>query len=130
MDTSVIARREIPVVEAALARLRVGAELCTCALLIAEVCYSARDAKDYRRLRDLMDGMIFLSSDDQCEEMALGAQKRLAATGRHRTSITDLFVAAIAAAHGATVLHYDSDFERIGEAMGATTQRVVARGSI
>ena len=121
MDTSVLARKDLP---------RVDAELCTCALLIAEVCYSARDAKEYQRLRGMMEGMIFLSSDDQCEEMALAAQKKLAASGRHRTSITDLFVTAIAAAHGAVVLHCDSDFERLGEVVGAKTQWVVPRGAV
>ena len=130
VDTSVLARRELPAVEAALAVLKSGAELCTCALLIAEVSYSARDAKEYRLLRDLMDGMIFLSSDDACDRKALAAQERLADTGRHRTSIVDLFVTAIAASHGATVLHYDSDFERIGEVIGANTQWVVPRGTL
>jgi predicted nucleic acid-binding protein len=129
VDTSVVARRELPSVEAALAKVRSTAELCTCALLTAEVCYSARNAKEYQRLRVLMDSMIFLSFDDHCEEAALAAQSRLADTGRHRTSIVDLFVTAIAAAHGAVVLHYDSDFERIGEVMGAKTQWVVPRGS-
>ena len=130
VDTSVLARRELPAVEAALAVLKAGAELCTCALLIAEVSYSARDAKEYRLLRGLMDGMIFLSSDDACDQKALAAQERLAAVRRHRTSIVDLFVTAIAAAHGATVLHYDSDFERIGEVIGANTQWVVPRGTL
>src|SRR5262245_541637 len=126
VDTSVLARRELPSVDLALTRLRATAELCTCALLMAEVCYSARDATEYEKLRKMMEGMIFLSSDDRCEESALTAQKKLAGAGRHRTSTVDLFVSAIAAAHGAIVLHYDSDFERIGEVTGAKTQWVVA----
>jgi predicted nucleic acid-binding protein len=130
VDTSVIARRELPSVEGALSRLRATAELCTCAPLMAEICYSARDAKDYQRLRNLMENMIFLSSDDHAEEAALAAQRKLAESGRHRTSVVDLFVAATAAAHGAVVLHYDSDFERIGEVLGAQTQWVVPRGSV
>jgi predicted nucleic acid-binding protein len=130
VDTSVMGRRDLPPVEEALRRLRAGAELSTCALLMAEVCYSARDAKDYAKLRHLMENMIFLASDDHCERAALAAQEELASTGRHRTSIVDLFVAAIAAAHGAVLLHYDSDFERIGAVLGTKTQWVVPRGSV
>lgn len=130
VDTSVIGRRDLPPVEEALRRLRARAELSTCALLTAEVCYSARDSNEYAKLRRLMADMIFLSSDDQCEQAALAAQEKLAATGRHRTSIVDLFVAAIAVAHGAVLLHYDSDFERIGDVLGATTRWVVPRGSV
>lgn len=129
-DTSVLARRNDPAVDTRLAHLRRTSELGTCSLLIAEVCYSARDTKEYRQLRDLMEAMILLNSDDRIEEAALAAQESLATTGKHRTSIVDLFVAAIAAAHGAIVLHYDSDYERIGEALGAQTQWIVPRGSL
>ncbi|WP_117212737.1 PIN domain-containing protein [Allorhizocola rhizosphaerae] len=130
VDTSVMARRDLPPVKTALADLRGTAELGTCPLITAEVCYSARNAAEYQALRLLMGGMILLNSDDAIERAALDAQERLAATGRHRTSIVDLFAAATAAAHGAVLLHYDSDYERIGAALGARTRWVVPRGSV
>ena len=130
VDTSVLARRDLDPVKDALLELRNTAELGTCALITAEVCYSARDAREYQLLRDLMESMIFLNSDDRIEQAALTAQASLAAVGQHRTSIVDLFAAAIAAAHDAVLLHYDSDYERIGKALGARTEWVVPRGSV
>src|SRR5688572_2285354 len=130
VDTSVLARRHLPDVAAALAHAQNTGELGTCSLLIAEVCYSARDRVSYQQLRDMMEAMILLNSDDRIEEMALAAQRSLAEAGEHRTSIVDLFVAAIAAAHDAIVLHYDGDYERLGKVLGARTQWVVPRGSI
>lgn len=77
-----------------------------------------------------MGAMILLNSDDRIEEAALNAQEKLAAAGQHRTSVIDLFAAAIAAAHEAVLLHYDSDYDRIGPAAQAETQWVVPRGSV
>jgi predicted nucleic acid-binding protein len=130
VDTSVWARRTVPAVADALAELLRSGELGTCALLVAEICYSARSAEEYRRLRELLDATIMLNGDDLVEEKALAAQAKLAASGQHRTSVVDLFVAAVAAAHDAVVLHYDSDYERICAAVGARAQWVVPRGSI
>ncbi len=77
-----------------------------------------------------MGGMILLNSDDAIEQAAWDAQEGLAGAGRHRTSIVDLFAAATAAAHGAVLLRYDSDYDRIGAALGAATRWVVPQGSM
>lgn len=130
VDTSVWARRTVPAVADALVELSRFGELGTCALLVAEVCYSARNADEYQRLRALLDATIVLNGDDLVEEKALAAQAKLAASGQHRTSVVDLFVAAVAAAHDAVVLHYDSDYERICAAVGARAHWVVPRGSV
>ncbi|GAA1385426.1 PIN domain nuclease [Catellatospora chokoriensis] len=130
VDTSVWARRTTPSVADALSELSRFGELGTCALLTAEVCYSARNADEFRRLRELLDATIMLGGDDLVEEKALAAQAKLAASGQHRTSVVDLFVAAVAAAHDAVVLHYDSDYERICSAVGARAQWVVPRGTV
>ncbi|MDI1464964.1 PIN domain-containing protein [Catellatospora sp. KI3] len=130
VDTSVWARRTQPTVSAALAELTRSGELGTCALLTAEVCYSARNSEEYGQLRALLDATIMLNGDDLIEEKALAAQAKLAAEGQHRTSVVGLFVAAVAAAHDAVVLHYDSDYERICAALGTRAQWVVPRGSV
>ncbi|GHJ49625.1 hypothetical protein Cs7R123_69670 [Catellatospora sp. TT07R-123] len=130
VDTSVWARRTLPSVAEAITDLTRSGELGTCALLTAEVCYSARNGAEYRQLRALLDATIMLNGDDLVEEKALAAQAKLAAEGQHRTSVVDLFVAATAAAHEAVVLHYDSDYERICAAVGARTRWVVPRGSV
>lgn len=56
--------------------------------------------------------------------------KQLAARGQHRAPrIADLFVAAVADRHHATVLHYDKDFELIAEATGLPHEWVISRGT-
>ncbi len=44
--------------------------------------------------------------------------------------LPDLLIAAIAEAAGATVLHYDSDYDHINAVTGQATEWIVTRGSI
>lgn len=58
-------------------------------------------------------------------------QAELAERGRHRAvALPDLLVAAVAARHRVTVMHYDDDFDLIGATTGQPTQWVVPRGSV
>jgi hypothetical protein len=52
--------------------------------------------------------------------------------GLHHRSvkIADLIIAAAAEAAGATVLHYDADFDRIAGVTGQAVQRIAPRGSL
>jgi len=61
----------------------------------------------------------------------LKTQAMLAERSRHRAvPLPDLLVAACAEQSGLAVLHYDADFERIGELTGQPTQWIVPRGSV
>ena len=56
--------------------------------------------------------------------------KLLAVRGQRRApSIADLFVAAVARTHQATVLHYDKDFELIADVTGQRHEWVIPRGT-
>jgi predicted nucleic acid-binding protein len=69
------------------------------------------------------------SRNDDAAHRMLGVQQDLAKRGHHRSiGVVDLMVAATAEAHRATVLHYDSDFERIAEITGQPHEWIVARG--
>ncbi|MGI8813882.1 MAG: PIN domain-containing protein [Pseudonocardia sp.] len=48
----------------------------------------------------------------------------------HLVKIPDLLIAAAAEAAGATVWHYDEDFDRIAEITGQPTAWVAPRGSV
>lgn len=52
--------------------------------------------------------------------------------GAHHRSVghQDLLIAAAAESAGATVLHYDEDFDRIAAITGQPTQWIVPRGSL
>ena len=63
---------------------------------------------------------------------ALDVQRRLAQVGglHHRSvKIPDLVIAAAAEAFGATVLHYDADYDRIARITGQPVEWIVPRGS-
>ncbi len=49
--------------------------------------------------------------------------------GQHRTPIPDLMLAAIAHAHSAVVLHYDSDYERVAEVTGQPHEWIIPQGA-
>ncbi|WP_069601520.1 PIN domain-containing protein [Mycobacterium kyorinense] len=44
--------------------------------------------------------------------------------------LPDLIIAATAELHGATVLHYDADYDRIAAVTGQATEWVATKGSL
>jgi predicted nucleic acid-binding protein len=134
VDTSVwtrIAGR--PEVAAAItAKLAAGQALCTCPLVDLELLRSARGPAEYdewatTRARAYPSLPLMPAAG----ERALQVQRQLAHRGLHRAAkLPDLLIAAIAETAGATVLHYDSDYDRINEVTGQPTEWIVPRGSI
>jgi predicted nucleic acid-binding protein len=86
-------------------------------ILEFEVLYSARNAREHTELREELEALRPLELTEAAVGVALEAQAKLArhAPGFHRLPHQDYLVAAIAAAHGLGVLHYDADFDRIAE---------------
>ena len=86
-------------------------------ILELEVLYSARNACEYVELREELEALRPLQLSTASVEAALIAQSELAqhAAGFHRLAHQDYLIAAMAAAHGLGVLHYDADFDRIAE---------------
>jgi predicted nucleic acid-binding protein len=57
--------------------------------------------------------------------------RQLAVVSQHRHfRLPDLIIAATAEAHGATVLHYDADYDRIAQITGQPTEWVAPKGSL
>ncbi len=86
-------------------------------ILELEVLYSARNAREHAELREELEALRPLELSAATVDAALAAQAGLArhAAGFHRLAHQDYLVAAIAAAHGLGVLHYDADFDRLAE---------------
>ena len=62
-------------------------------------------------------------------ERARDVQVRMTVRGHHRAAgDLDLLTAAVAEHHGAVILHYDSDFERIAAVTGQSHEWIVPRG--
>jgi predicted nucleic acid-binding protein len=116
--------------EAALA----AGELWTCPPALLEIRYSARDGAGFaitaRRLAALPHAPLTAEAADA----ALAAQAELAAESgiSHRVKPVDLLIAAVAAAAGMGVLHYDRDYDTIAEhtSLAFTSVWVASRGSI
>ena len=104
-------------------------QLGTCAIVALELLYSTRGPADYETRWEHLVSLTWLPMDDEVTRTALDLQRRLAQRGLHRRPIPDLLIAATALVHGATVLHYDKDFDLIAEITGQPARWIIPRGS-
>jgi hypothetical protein len=132
IDTSAAARMRHPDVSRRLRPLIEGGMVATTASLDAQALYSARGPAEYEQLwADRRAAYEYLPTNDEHWQTALGAQRALATTGRHRAiGIADLLTAALAAAHRLTVVHYDADFETAATVLTFEHRWVQVRGSV
>jgi predicted nucleic acid-binding protein len=131
-DTSAIARVSEPTVRLELVRLGRLGLLATCATVDLEVLYSARSPAEYRSISERRaEGFTDLPLTPEIGDRARAVQLQLAGTSQHRSAgVIDLLTAATAEHYGATVLHYDADFDYIAAASRQATRWVVTRGSV
>ncbi len=104
--------------------------LATCAIVDLEVLYSSRNLSDYEDVLDERRSLDSAAITPEVMERVIELQHELARRGQHRLPIPDLVISAAAQAAGLIVLHYDSDFERIAVAGGASHEWVVPKGSV
>jgi predicted nucleic acid-binding protein len=129
-DKSALARFPIPAVAQRLRPLLEEGSIATCAMVDLEVLYSARNLADYEDVLEERRSLDAAPITPEVMSKAIELQHALAHRGQHRVPIPDLVISAAAHAAGLTVLHYDSDFERIAGAGGAAHEWVVPQGSI
>ncbi len=129
-DKSALARFRVPSVSRRLRPLMEDGLIATCAIVDLEVLYSSRNLSDYEDVLDERRSLDSAAITPEVMERAIGLQHELARRGQHRMPIPDLVISAAAQTAGLVVLHYDSDFERIGAAGGARHEWVVPKGSI
>lgn len=103
--------------------------LASCHVVALEVLYSARSRTDYQKLRKGIDALPWLPCDQQAMDRAMEVQDLLARRGQHRLPLPDLIIAATAEVNGATVLHYDHDYDLIAAITKQPTQWIVRRGT-
>ena len=102
-------------------------ELCVCAVTRLELLYSARSEGDFHTLEGDLAQFRDLRMDAETFAIALGAQRELAASGRHRVPIPDLLIAACAQQHAADVVHVDRHYEALAHVLTFTPIRAPAR---
>lgn len=99
-----------------------------------EALYSARGADGFRELAEELRGFRRVGANDRTWRLAAEAQAALAADPAvsHRVKPIDLLLAAVADQHAVGVLHYDHDYDTIGEhsALVFRSVWIAERGSI
>lgn len=103
--------------------------LAVCEMVALELLYSARNSSDYLRLDTALQALPWVATDGAAMKRALDVQRRLAQRGQHRRPLPDLIIAATAELAELTVLHYDHDFDLIGELTGQPMEWIVPRGT-
>ncbi|MGW6493934.1 PIN domain-containing protein [Nonomuraea angiospora] len=133
IDKSALARMPHPAVHRALEPLMLDKMLAICEVTQLEVLFSARDPAGYERdAHYLREGFRLLSiHEKEVAARALDVQAILARKSHHRAvGPSNLLIAACAEVHGATILHYDRDFDVISEVTGQPSLWVVSPGSV
>jgi predicted nucleic acid-binding protein len=96
-----------------------------------EALRQARTTSGVEAVQLARAGMRWLSTPDEVWDTVLDVQARLSGSGRrHAVKVPDLVVAAVAKRNGATLMHYDRDFDTIADITGQPTEWVVPAGSI
>lgn len=100
-----------------------------CTVTRLEVGYSGRSAAEIAsEFRDgVVSKMLIEHFTPAAEERALEVLQLLAERGQHRgPGLGDLLLAAVAETRGLTVLHLDSDFDRIADVTGQAVERLAS----
>ena len=131
-DKSALARLDEPAVAARLGPLIETAMVATCAVIELEILYSTRSHDQYETVAaDRRAGYEWLPMPDEVWDRALQIQLQLSAAGKLRSvGIPDLLIAATAERHGATILHYDRDFDIIHDITGQPVEWIVPAGTV
>lgn len=132
IDKSAYARMPRDRVAARLEELIDAGEVAYCGVVLLEILFSARGARDLAETRvDMARSLTWIETTDADFARAADVMALLAAAGRHRdASLPDLLLAAVAERAGLTVLHYDQDYDAIAGVTGQPSEWVVPQGSI
>jgi predicted nucleic acid-binding protein len=125
VDKSAAARGDDPVVKRQLDEL--AGALYVCPMGELEQLYSARSARDYDTLREVIhDRFAAIAAPPDIFERALRLQRDLAHHHGmwHRIPIPDRLIAETALFHELGVVHVDGDFARIAEVRPLVVRRL------
>jgi predicted nucleic acid-binding protein len=130
VDTSVLKRLGVPAVRERVEPLVAAGALGRTAISDLEVGYSARNAPEWDNLMAALDAFEPIETTAAHVQRALQVQRLLASKSQRGRKIPDLLIAAAAEELGATVLHFDADFDRIASVTGQRCEWVVRAGTI
>ena len=131
-DTSVyVLQGRYPVVRQRFETLLAGGRLAACQIVALEYLNNAPDPRGYEILWRALHGHRWMDVTTEAMTRALEVHRELATARQHRHfRLPDLIIAATAELHGATVLHYDADYDRIAAVTGQPMEWVAPKGSL
>lgn len=130
VDTSVLGRAHQDEVGTRLEALARNGRLWTCRLIDLEVVYGSR-ARDVADIIEERRALPSAPIDGSVMDRALEVAGGLARSGQHRgAKPVDLVIAAAAEAAGLSVLHYDSDYDRIAAVTNQPTEWIAPAGTL
>jgi predicted nucleic acid-binding protein len=128
VDTSVLTLMHVPAVADAVEPYLLDGSTATCALIDLQLFAGIGDPARVEKIAKARSASFrWLPTDDADLRLAVMNQ---AALRRWVIGWPTVVVAAVAAGHGATVLHYDDSFDVIAGVTGQATQWVAPKGSI
>jgi predicted nucleic acid-binding protein len=105
--------------------------LAACQITALEYLNNAPDPRTYELMWSAVHGQRWIDVTAAAMTRAMAVHRTLGGKSQHRGfSLPDLFIAATAELNGATVLHYDADYERIAAVTGQPVEWVVPQGSV
>jgi predicted nucleic acid-binding protein len=105
--------------------------LAGCQMCALEYLNNAPDPQGYEIVWDALHGHRWMDVTSEAMNRALDVHRELASSSQHRHfRLPDLIIAATAELNGATVLHYDPDYDRIAAVTSQATEWVAAKGSL
>jgi predicted nucleic acid-binding protein len=111
--------------------LMLEGRLAACQMAALEFLNNAPDPASYGILVGVLEAQRWLDVTTAAMDRALHVHAALAKNSQHRHfSLPDLIIAATAEVHGATVLHYDADYDRIAAVTKQRTEWVAPRGTL
>jgi predicted nucleic acid-binding protein len=131
-DTSAytVARRS-SAAETRLRTLAADGTLATFVTVDLELGYSAGTPVEHQGIFRIRGQLVQLASVDEIALRAREVQALMAARSQHRAAgVMDLLTAAAAEHYGASVLHYDADFDHIAAVTGQPVDWVAPKGSV
>lgn len=105
--------------------------LAACQMTALEYLNNAPDPTGYETLWGALHGHRWIDVSTASMDRALAVHRKLAAVSQHRHfRLPDLIIAATAELYGATVLHFDADYDRISAVTGQPTEWAAAKGTL
>lgn len=108
-------------------------EIAVCDMVRLELLHSTRTADEFAELREELEALPDCPIGEGEWKRALWVYERLGGespAGQRSVKHPDLLIAAAAERAGITLVHYDSDYDRIAAITGQPTRWLAPRGSL